>query len=111
MMRIQNGTNEVKHAISDIANASTEQRNASHDIARNVEHIAQMAETNAAAIQQAAAVASHWSRLPTACSRQWPVSGFLIGGDGCPSKKGRMALFRVRLPRHLLRCGEHLFSR
>ncbi len=57
MMRIQNGTNEVKHAISDIANASTEQRNASHDIARNVEHIAQMAETNAAAIQQAAAVA------------------------------------------------------
>lgn len=58
MMRIQSGTNDVKHAISDIAVAATEQRNASHEIARNVENIAQMAETNAAAVQNAAKVAA-----------------------------------------------------
>lgn len=58
MARIQSGTNEVKNAISDIATASTEQRNASHEIARNIENIAQMAETNAAAVQNAAEVAA-----------------------------------------------------
>jgi len=58
MERIQKGTNAVKDAISDIATASTERRNASQDIARNIEHIAQMAETNAAAILNAATVAT-----------------------------------------------------
>ena len=58
MARIQQGADAVKSAVSDIANAATEQRNASNDIARNVEHIAQMAETNASAVQQAANVAN-----------------------------------------------------
>ncbi|MFO1386957.1 MAG: methyl-accepting chemotaxis protein [Chitinivorax sp.] len=58
MARIQQGADAVKSAVSDIANAVTEQRNASNDIARNVENIAQMAETNASAVQQAANVAN-----------------------------------------------------
>ncbi len=54
---IQEGSKQVIHAVDDITLALKEQSVASQDIAKSIEHIAQMAEENSATINQTAASA------------------------------------------------------
>jgi methyl-accepting chemotaxis protein len=52
--KIQQGTQEVRQSVGDISNAMSEQSLASNEIARGVEHIAQMAERNSVDVRTTA---------------------------------------------------------
>ena len=52
--KIQQGTQEVRQSVGDISNAMSEQSLASNEIARGVEHIAQMAERNSVDVRATA---------------------------------------------------------
>ena len=57
MQGITQGSERVQLAVSSISDALSEQSSASHEVASNVEHIAQMAEENSAASASAASTA------------------------------------------------------
>lgn len=59
------GTLATQDGVQIIVDATTEQRAAANDIARNVEHIASMSEQNTAATGQITSSASHLSSLAT----------------------------------------------
>jgi methyl-accepting chemotaxis protein len=60
---IDEHTQQVVMTVSDISNAVGEQRNATNEIARHVERIAQMSETNTLAIQSTGETAKQLSSL------------------------------------------------
>jgi methyl-accepting chemotaxis protein len=76
MAQINDGANNVLRYVSDISHALREQSTASTQIARNVESIARMAESNSAAVQSAAQTASELERLSRALRDE--VSGFRV---------------------------------
>ncbi|WP_230971632.1 methyl-accepting chemotaxis protein [Nitrogeniibacter aestuarii] len=63
MDEINNGARSVVDFVSDISHALREQSSASTDIARNVEAIAQMAESNSHAVRGAARTAAELERM------------------------------------------------
>lgn len=63
MDQIRAGAAQVVNAVTDISSALREQGAASTDIARNVEHIAQMAEQNSAAVRGTADTARRLQNL------------------------------------------------
>lgn len=56
---IRSGSREVVSVVHDITHALKEQATASHDVARNVERIAQMTERNSSQVRQTATAAHH----------------------------------------------------
>ncbi len=60
---IQGSAEQVLQVVADIAVALGEQATASQEIARGVEHIAQMAEQNSAGVRQTAALAGELNQL------------------------------------------------
>ncbi|MFA6014409.1 MAG: methyl-accepting chemotaxis protein [Gallionellaceae bacterium] len=54
---IQEASQRVLSAVNDMASALSQQTSASQDIARNIEHIAQMTESSSAAMAQASSLA------------------------------------------------------
>lgn len=63
LQRTRQGTIATQNGVQIIVDATTEQRSAANDIARNVEHIASMSEQNTAATAQITSSASHLSSL------------------------------------------------
>ncbi len=63
MEQIRSGATQVVGAVTDISAALREQGAASTEIARNVEHIAQMAEQNSAEVRDTAATAQRLEQL------------------------------------------------
>jgi methyl-accepting chemotaxis protein len=63
--RIKDGASRVRGDVSDISNSLREQSAASNEIARSVERIAQMSESNSAAVQGTARTARELERLAT----------------------------------------------
>ncbi len=63
--RIKHGAARVRGDVSDISNSLREQSTASNEIARSVERIAQMSESNSAAVQSTARTARELERLAT----------------------------------------------
>ena len=76
MEQIRTGATQVLGAVADISSALREQGAASTAIARNVEHIAQMAEQNSAAVRDTADTAHHLESL--AQQLRQDVAHFLI---------------------------------
>ena len=64
--KIRQGTQEVQHSVGDISNAMSEQSLASNEIARGVEHIAQMAERNSVDVRTTAGTVLRLEQLATA---------------------------------------------
>ena len=58
MLEVQNGASGVVEAISNITAALGEQRDASQDLARNMERVTQMAEENSASVEKLASTSS-----------------------------------------------------
>jgi methyl-accepting chemotaxis protein len=65
IVRIKEGASRVRTDVNDISHALREQSSASNEIARNVEHIAQMSEANSAAVQGTLNTARELERLAT----------------------------------------------
>jgi methyl-accepting chemotaxis protein len=63
--RIKEGANRVRTDVNDISHSLREQSSASNEIARNVEHIAQMSEANSSAVQGTLQTARELERLAT----------------------------------------------
>jgi len=63
MKRIHDGATQVIASVNDISSALREQSQASSSVARNVEQIAQMAESNNAAVNETASTAQELERL------------------------------------------------
>jgi methyl-accepting chemotaxis protein len=61
--RIKDGANRVRSGVSEISNSLREQSAASNDIAKKIEHIAEMSEQNTAAVQGTSSTASELERL------------------------------------------------
>ena len=76
MEQIRNRATQMHGAVADISSALREQGAASTAIARNVEHIAQMAEQNSAAVRDTADTAHHLESL--AQQLRQDVAHFLI---------------------------------
>jgi methyl-accepting chemotaxis protein len=64
--RIQEGTQHVQQTVGDISSAMTEQSLASNEIARGVEHIAQMAERNSVDVRATADTVQRLEQMATA---------------------------------------------
>ncbi len=73
---IKTESGRTAHVVTDISNALKEQRQATTEIAQNVERIAQMTEENSAAVQQSASAAEHLEQL--AASLQSVSSRFRV---------------------------------
>jgi len=69
MAAITGGAQRVMGAVNDISNALGEQSSVSHEVANNVENIAQMAEENSAAASQAASTAQQLQTLAEAMEK------------------------------------------
>jgi aerotaxis receptor len=63
LQKISDGALRAEQKIAEIADASREQGAASHEMAVNVERVAQMAESNSAAVREAAAAAHALAQL------------------------------------------------
>jgi len=63
LQKISDGAARAEQKIAEIADASREQGAASHEMAVNVERVAQMAESNNAAVREAAAAAGALAQL------------------------------------------------
>jgi methyl-accepting chemotaxis protein len=61
--RIKEGANRVRSGVSEISNSLREQSAASNDIAKRIEHIAEMSEQNTAAVSGTASTATELERL------------------------------------------------
>ncbi|GHT96808.1 hypothetical protein AGMMS49545_22860 [Betaproteobacteria bacterium] len=60
---IQDGASRVSRAVTEISNALKEQNQASQDIARHVEGVAQMTDENNAAAEETSSSAQHLDQL------------------------------------------------
>jgi methyl-accepting chemotaxis protein len=76
IMAIENGSERLLAAVSDISDALKEQSQASNDIARHVERIAQMTEENSLAIRQTSTASAGLEELAHALQKD--VSRFRI---------------------------------
>jgi methyl-accepting chemotaxis protein len=70
LAQIQDGAGSTRNFVGDIAWAAAEQRSASQDIAKHVEHIARMAEDSSRAIEVATDAARDLETLATAVNSQ-----------------------------------------
>ena len=64
--QIKSESSRVAQVVTNISESLMEQSNASRDIARNVEKIAQMSEENSTAVQETATAAQHLEQLAVA---------------------------------------------
>ncbi|WP_171013816.1 methyl-accepting chemotaxis protein [Chitinivorax sp. B] len=76
MQQIQSGSNRVLSVVQDISNALKEQSAASTDVARSVERIARMTESNSESVQQTANAARQLEEL--AAELEGAVSRFKL---------------------------------
>jgi methyl-accepting chemotaxis protein len=74
---IRDGAQRVMQVVNNISEAIREQGTASRDIAKNIEHIAQMSEESARAVNETAEAARHLQRLSSSLSIS--VSRFKLG--------------------------------
>lgn len=70
MTEVERGAEQVRATVTDISVALNEQSTAAADMARNVEHIAQMAEQNSAAVSATATTAQRLEALSRALQHE-----------------------------------------